>query len=182
MPSKAKPEQGPTPQAYAEHQDALMELSKEPVRLTDPKAVESRASVYFDLCATSGVKPTLPGLAMAFGVTVPELARNPTSQVIRSVMAVENMNAQMAQDGKIPMAIYIFQAKNWFGYRDQSDVRITGTSKRASAKEIESRYEKVRLVEHGPGNGRVGGRGRGRGRALPGGGDGQDRGRGQGGE
>jgi hypothetical protein len=158
---------GPAREDYARHTDDLMRLSRDPVRLQDPEAVGRRCEEYLALCEQQSMNPTVPGLALALGTTPQEMARHPSQQLVMTYRAVESMSAQMAQDGRIPMAVYIFQAKNWFGYRDQQDVRVTGEVSEASPKEVEARYAKVGLVEQG-GAARDGrGRGGRRRRSLP---------------
>jgi hypothetical protein len=158
---------GPAREDYARHTSELMDMGREQVGLSDPQAVEERCAAYLALCEQESMNPTVPGLALALGRTPEEMARCPTTPLIMAYRAVESMSAQMAQDGRIPMAVYIFQAKNWFGYRDQQDVRVTGEVAQASPKEVEARYAKVGLVEQGSPAGARGGRGGRRRRALP---------------
>lgn len=146
----ARPRSSEAPQRgdYSEHTRALMKMGESPVRLSDPVAVRKRSGEYLDLCEQQNMTPTLPGLALALGTTAAEMARCPSADLIRACQAIESMSAQMAQDGHVPMAVYIFQAKNWFGYKDQSEVKIIGdVSVSKTPEEVEARYAKASLVE-----------------------------------
>ena len=138
-PIENKPEQRP----YFVHQLRLSKLCSEagPCDMSDPQAVEDRRRVYFEACSTDGVKPTVPGFALALGTTPAAMSRYPSRAMVESLAMIENITVQMMEDSRIPMAPGIFLLKNWFGYRDEREV-VThqAASRELDAQEVEARY------------------------------------------
>lgn len=151
---------------YFKHQARIEQIGRTPVRLDDPAAVRGRFDTFLAACAESGVKPTVPGLALALGVSVGELAASGSAEVSRCRRVIEDVTAQMLMDGRIPQAPGIFLLKNWFGYRDQSEVSLLSERASSTPEEIALRYANVELVDDGGETRGRGGRRRGRGRAL----------------
>lgn len=146
--SRPRSTEAPKRCEYLQHSVDLMKMGENPVKLTEPSQVRKRTVEYLSLCDQQNMTPTIPGLALALGSTAGEMARCPSGDLVRACQAIESMSAQMAQDGHIPMAIYIFQAKNWFGYKDQSEVKVIGdVSVSKTPEEVEARYAKASLVE-----------------------------------
>lgn len=107
------------------------------VDMKEPEQVRERIGQYLDLCAKDDMKPSVAGLALAFGVDrktiwawangvdsayLPAESRN----FIKKVYQL--LNAQMedyAQNGKINPVAAIFLMKNHFGYVDKQEMVLT---------------------------------------------------------
>jgi hypothetical protein len=152
---------------YFRHQARIEQIGRTPVRLDDPEQVRGRFDTFLATCAESGVKPTVPGLALALGVSVGELAASGSAEVSRCRRVIEDITAQMLMDGRIPQAPGIFLLKNWFGYRDASEVSLLSERASSTPEEIALRYANVELVDDGGETRGRGGRGRRGRRALP---------------
>lgn len=141
---------------YYAHRRRIMEMGDDPVDLSSPFKVRHRADMYFEACDQDGCKPTLPGLALAMGYDYPEMMRNPSGEMLRTYRSMEDIIAQMVEDGRIPMAPGIFLLKNWYGYRDTSAVRQVMDRQRPTAKEVKAKYADVKSIGSGSGKGRRG--------------------------
>lgn len=117
--------------------------------LTDPKAVRRRVEEFFGVCEGCGVKPTMPGLATALGVTWQELSLNPSRQVVMAAQDIYDIEVQLIEDGRIAPNIGIFMLKNWFGLKDVNETSVKVTHVNASAEEIKEKYANVELIERG---------------------------------
>ena len=108
---------------------------------------------YFNICIKNNMKPTLEGLATAFGIdrkTIYKWANNIDSNslpvnfrtVIKKVYQVLNSNfTDLSINGKINPVISIFLMKNNFGYKDQTEVLQTTTTEVAKADEVMNKYD-----------------------------------------
>ena len=106
---------------------------KEP-DMTNLDAVNNRIDAYFSLCAEDDMKPSVAGLALAFGVdrrtiwkwSVGQDCKYISNSVRDSIKkAYQILNSQMEdymQNGKINPVAGIFLMKNNMGYKDQQDV------------------------------------------------------------
>lgn len=103
----------------------------------DPDKVMERTVAYFQACADDDMKPSVEGLALAYGVDrrrVWELANNvgfknvpeESKEVVKKAYIV--LTAQMAnylQDGKINPVAAIWLMKNNMNYEDKSEVVVS---------------------------------------------------------
>ena len=87
------------------------------------------------------------------GVSLPEMAQCPTRTLMRAVQSIEDVTVQMMEDGRIPMAPGIFLLKNWFGYRDVSEV-VRSQRALTPTEEIEAKYARIDSIEKGDAKGR----------------------------
>lgn len=123
--------------------------------MTDPVAVSNRIKEYFQLCINDDMKPSVEGLAFAFGVhrkTLWAWANNIDSprmpDAVRDLIkrAYEILTVQMAnymQNGKINPVAGIFLMKNNMGYQDKSEVVLTPNNPlgdQASPEELRQKY------------------------------------------
>lgn len=125
------------------------------VDMREPEQVSERIEQYFGICIEDDMKPSVAGLACAFGVdrktiwawangvdskTLPTESRN----LIKK--AYQNLNAQMEnymQNGKINPVAGIFLMKNNMGYQDKQEVVLTPNNQlgeAASAEELQQKY------------------------------------------
>lgn len=105
--------------------------------MTDNVAVTQRVQDYFQLCADDDMKPSVAGLALAFGVDrktlwswytgneskfMPDDVRN----TIKKAYGILNVQMEdYMQNGKINPVSGIFLMKNNMQYEDKSEVVIT---------------------------------------------------------
>ena len=118
-----------------------------------PEAGIERITEYFNICIKNNMKPTLEGLATAFGVnrkTLYKWANNIDSDslpvnfrtVIQKVYQVLNSNfTDLSINGKVNPVISIFLMKNNFGYKDQTEVLQTTTTETAKADDLINKYD-----------------------------------------
>lgn len=128
------------------------------VDMKDPEQVLARINQYFELCWNDDVKPSVAGMALAFGVDRRSLWYwvndmnckyiAPESLVLIK-KAYHLLTVQMEnymQNGKINPVAGIFLMKNNMAYKDQQDVVITPNNPLGAetpAKEIEDKYAEV---------------------------------------
>lgn len=108
--------------------------------MTDNAAVEKRIEEYFSLCAANDNKPSVAGIAFAFGVDrktfwswangleskfMPDEVRD---TIKRAYGALNILMEDYMQNGKINPVSGIFLMKNNMGYMDQSEIVITPNS------------------------------------------------------
>lgn len=140
---------------YIKHNMTLMKMSD--VDITDKNAVEDRISQYFDLCYQNDMKPSVEGLALAFGTNRIQLLRYangvvkkvPTEVSITLKKAYATLNAQMAdymQNGKINPVAGIFLMKNNMSYKDETEVVITPNQPLGEIQEAEVIADKYKLL------------------------------------
>ena len=122
-------------QRYLAHSMAMFDWLD--VDMKEPEQVRERIGQYLALCAKDDMKPSVAGMALAFGVDrktiwawangvdsayLPAESRN----FIKKVYQL--LNAQMedyAQNGKINPVAAIFLMKNHFGYVDKQEMVLT---------------------------------------------------------
>ena len=125
------------------------------VNVREPEQVKERMGMYFALCAQDDMKPSVAGMALAFGVdrktiwawangvdskTLPAESRN----LIKK--AYQLLNAQMEsymQNGKINPVAGIFLMKNNMGYADKQEVVLTPNQQlgdQIPAEDLEKKY------------------------------------------
>lgn len=126
-----------------------------PVDTKQPKQVEVRILEYFQLCADDDMKPSVAGLAMAFGVhrktiwawatgvdskTLPTLSRD----FIKKAYLILNLQMEnYMQNGKINPVAGIFLMKNNMDYQDKSEMVLTPNNPlgdQANPEELQQKY------------------------------------------
>lgn len=132
-----------------------------PVDLMNPEDVKNRVLDYFKVMGDAQCRPTVTGLAMAFGMRRQRLYEFKTGayrkggkfkdvpeesleEIRKAYDMLENLlEAYMVNDDINPN-VGIFYATNHFGYRQASSVEHTITSnsedERISTKDIEAKY------------------------------------------
>lgn len=125
------------------------------VDMKEPEAVKARVMEYFALCEQDDMKPSVAGMAMAFGVDRKTLwawcngvdsAYIPTASRNLIKKAYQLLNSQMEnymQNGKINPVAGIFLMKNNMGYQDKQEVVLTPNSQMgdsATPEELQQRY------------------------------------------
>ena len=118
-----------------------------------PEEGINRINEYFNICIKNNMKPTLEGLATAFGVdrkTIYKWAHNIDSDslpvnfrtVVKKVYQLLNSNfTDLSINGKVNPVISIFLMKNNFGYKDQTEVLQTTTTETAKADDLINKYD-----------------------------------------
>lgn len=111
----------------------LMQLA--PTNMDNPEEVRERIFQYFGLCADNGIKPSVAGLALAFGKNRQRMCEymNGKRQIAKDSLewiekAYAFLNMQLEcwmNDNKINAVAGIFQAKANFGYQDTQRLEIT---------------------------------------------------------
>lgn len=125
------------------------------VDMREPEQVSERIRQYFGICIEDDMKPSVAGMACAFGVdrtTLWKWLNNVDSAYIPAQSrhlikkAYQNLNAQMEnymQNGKINPVAGIFLMKNNMGYQDKQEVVLTPNSQlgeAASPEELQQKY------------------------------------------
>ena len=102
----------------------------------DPEQLAQRIRQYHVFCVENDIKPDMPGMGLAIGVSRKTLwawengIESNKSQAIRNVLKRgremnEFLLSQMMQNSKLNPVVGIFLLKNSHGYKDQQDVVIT---------------------------------------------------------
>lgn len=141
---------------YIIHARRLSELPK--VALSDPEAIRERVDFYYQLCVTDGIRPNLPGLALAFGLTRTGLmnalsdrrmTREAADEIGRGIAMMDEIISGMTLDGKINPVAAIYFMNNWLGYKNASEVttRTEAVSTSVDQKALEQKYQSVVDVE-----------------------------------
>ncbi len=132
------------------------------VNIEDVNQVNDRITKYFQLCAENDMKPSVEGLALAFGTNrvtlwrwingveskhVPQEVRN-TLKKAHSI--INNLMVEFMQNGKINPVAGIFLMKNNMAYTDTTEVVVTpnnplGTED--SAEGLQKRIESDLIVD-----------------------------------
>lgn len=138
---------------YLRHSMTIFEWPD--VDMKEPEQVKQRVSMYFALCEQDDMKPSVAGMALAFGVernTLWRWANGVESQYLptesRNLIkkAYQLLNSQMEnymQNGKINPVAGIFLMKNNMGYQDKQEVVLTPNSQMgdsATPEELQQRY------------------------------------------
>lgn len=139
---------------YLMHNMAVNALADTPLDMTNEKAVAERVGMYFQLCATNDMKPSVAAFAMALGVNRVQLWKWLNGEVkyipenVRKLLerAYNLLNAQMEdymQNGKINPVAGIFLMKNNMGYTDKQEVVLTPNNplgEMQDRKQLEEKY------------------------------------------
>ena len=101
-------------------------------RIETPEEMEERIDKLFELCIETGNIPSYECIAVACGLplsTFYDMKNNKFegyaqySAIIKKAKdAIAFMESSMANDGKMPSAVWIFRAKNYLGMRDTVQV------------------------------------------------------------
>lgn len=125
------------------------------VNMTRPKDVSERIGKYFRICAEDDMKPSVAGMALAFGidrmtlwrwVNGIESAYIPAESRDALKKAYQFLNAQMEnymQNGKINPVAGIFLMKNNMGYVDKQEMVLTPNQQlgdQVPAEDLEKKY------------------------------------------
>jgi hypothetical protein len=111
------------------HAKRLSDLPR--IAITDAEAVRERVDWYYQLCATDGIKPNLPGLALAFGMTRTGLMnaisdrrmpRDAAQAIGRGIAMLDEIVSEMTLGGRINPVAAIYFMNNWLGYKNASEV------------------------------------------------------------
>ena len=118
-----------------------------------PEAGIERITEYLNICIKNNMKPTVEGLATAFGVsrkTIWKWVNDIDSDslpvnfrvTLKKVYQVLNSNfTDLSINGKINPVISIFLMKNNFGYKDQNEVIQTTRTESTKADEVMNKYD-----------------------------------------
>lgn len=138
---------------YLQHNLKMWEWPK--VDMKKPEDVHERVTLYFQTCADDDMKPSVAGLALAFGIdrrTLWKWINGVQSDFVASESrdalkkAYQILNAQMEnymQNGKINPVAGIFLMKNNMGYQDKQEVVVTPNQQlgeQISAEKLEQKY------------------------------------------
>lgn len=104
--------------------------------MADNAAVSQRVADYFTLCDQDSIKPSVAGMALAFGIERTVFTRmvngerGKLSSDVKHTLkkAYQILNAQMEtymQDGKVNCVAGIFLMKNNMGYQDKTEMVLT---------------------------------------------------------
>ena len=132
---------------------ALASWDLPPIDISDPEQVKERIGMYFRHCEQNDRKPQIVGMCNWLGISreTLNLWRNGEYRkdthfdiVKKACNLIEEQWADYMQNGKINPASGIFLAKNWFGYRDATDVVVTPST---PLDNLDSNEARKRLTE-----------------------------------
>ena len=137
---------------YIVHAKRLSDLP--PVALSDPEAIRDRVDWYYQLCMTDGVRPNLPGFALAFGLTRTGLmnaladrrmTRDCAEELGRGIAMLDEIMSALTLDGRIMPVASIYLMNNWLGYKNASEVttRTEQVESSVDQKALEQKYQTV---------------------------------------
>lgn len=137
---------------YIIHARRLSELPKIP--LSDPDAIRERVDFYFQLCITDGIRPNLPGYALAFGLSRAGLmnaladrrmTRAAAEELGRGIAMLDEILSAMTIEGQIQPIASIYFLNNWLGYKNASEVttRTEIVESSVDQKALEQKYQTV---------------------------------------
>lgn len=121
------------------------------IDISDEKQVEERIEWYFNQCAADDVKPGVEGMCNALGITRDTLWRwangitrgSTHSDSIKRAYAILRTiwEANMQSSTMNPVA-GIFIAKNQFGYKDQTELKVATNGEEATIpqEQLEEKY------------------------------------------
>ena len=130
--------------------------------MKEPAQVKERIGQYLEICAEDDMKPSVAGMALAFGVHRKTLwawangidsAYLPPASRDLIKKAYQFLNAQMedyAQNGKVNPVTAIFLMKNHFGYADKQEVEVTAKNPlgdEPDPKAIEEKYVESVVID-----------------------------------
>lgn len=124
-------------------------LYQRPHAVTDEQVADSLDWYFQEYLPLTGVFPTVEGLSAACGVnreTFNEwkngrLSRERSDMCKKALAILAELDAQLAQSGKIPQVVYIFRAKNFHGMQDNVKVEIESSAEStATPEELDAKY------------------------------------------
>ena len=124
-------------------------LYQRPRAVTDEAVADSLDWYFQEYLPKTGAFPTVEGLAAACGVDRTtfngwkngELSDARSNMCKKALAILAELDAQLAQSGKIPQVVYIFRAKNFHGMQDNVKVEIdSGSDRTASPDELAQKY------------------------------------------
>lgn len=130
------------------------------VDMREPEQVQERIGMYFSLCAEDDMKPSVAGMALAFGVSRKTLwawsngvdcAYIPAESCNLIKKAYQLLNAQMEnymQNGKINPVAGIFLMKNNMGYQDKQEMVLTPNNPLGDQVQPEALQEKYHYAAY----------------------------------
>lgn len=138
------------------HARRLSDLPK--VALSDAEAIRERVDFYYQLCVTDGVRPNLPGLALAFGMTRAGLmnaladrrmTREAADEIGRGIAMMDEILSAMTLAGQVNPVAAIYFMNNWLGYKNASEVttKTTVVETGVDQKALEQKYQSVVDIE-----------------------------------
>ena len=113
-----------------------LRIAKMPrVDATDTKAITERAEWYFSVCAQNGIRPSITGLAAAFGLSyqrlteiragnyrlLPNWPRESLEIMASYIRAMETLWSEEMTSGEVNPIVSFFMGKNYYGMRDQTE-------------------------------------------------------------
>lgn len=139
---------------YITHNMEVNALADTKVDMTDYNAVENRLQNYFLVCAKNDMKPSVAGMALAFGVTrkclhdwiYGKIKYVPSDVVYLMQRYYQILNAQMEdymQNNKINPVAGIFLMKNNMGYEDKKEITVApgdNLGEEVAAEELRRKY------------------------------------------
>ena len=139
---------------YITHNIEVNALADNKVDMTNYAAVEDRLQSYFLVCAKNDMKPSVAGMALAFGVTrkclhdwiYGQIKYIPADVVYLMQRYYQILNAQMEdymQNGKINPVAGIFLMKNNMGYEDKKEITVApgdNLGEQVAAEELRRKY------------------------------------------
>lgn len=137
---------------YIVHAKRLSDLPR--IALSDPEAIRERVDWYYQLCMTDGVRPNLPGFALAFGLTRTGLmnalsdrrmTRDCAEELGRGIAMLDEIMSALTLDGRIMPVASIYLMNNWLGYKNASEVttRTEQVETSVDQKALEQKYQTV---------------------------------------
>lgn len=134
------------------HAKRLSDLPK--IAVTDAEAVRERVDWYYQLCATDGIRPNLPGLALAFGLTRTGLMnamtdrrmpKDAAQELGRGIAMLDEIMSSLTLDGRLMPVAAIYLMNNWLGYKNASEVttRTETIDSGVDQKALEQKYQTV---------------------------------------
>jgi len=145
---------------YIGHNLELMQMGRPD--MTNAEAIKQRTIEYFTICERNDMKPSVEGMALAFGAdrkqlwrwvngvesgNIPQEGRAFLKNAYATITA---MMADYMQNGKINPVSGIFLMKNNMGYADQTEIVVTPNNPlgaEQSAEEIQKRITDGVIVE-----------------------------------
>lgn len=124
-------------------------LYQRPRAVTDEDAAEAMNWYFQEYLPKTGAFPTVEGLSAACGVDRGTFndwkngrLSSARSDMCKKALAIlAELDAQLAQSGKIPQVVYIFRAKNFHGMQDSVKVEVeSGSDNSASPDELAAKY------------------------------------------
>jgi hypothetical protein len=131
-------------------------LFDRPHAVTDEDVCDSFNWYFSEYLPKTGAFPTIEGLSLACGVDRRTLEDwknghlSPTRSAIvqKGIGILAELDAQLAQSGKIPQVVYIFRSKNFYGMQDAVKIEHVSTRSDAeSPEQLASKYADAIAVD-----------------------------------